>query len=109
LRYELYIAVLCSHRFLLPASTCREKGVKLRTFLSGVPLVLARIMYPLKDRRAGTYYNFWHVKTGLDHDVGHSRRLYVVPPYATRRSLRCSRRAFGVFRMPILPWVVRQA
>src|SRR5262249_46266367 len=39
------------------------KSWQLRTFLPGVPLVLARIMYPLKDRRADTYYNFWHTET----------------------------------------------
>jgi hypothetical protein len=39
--------------------------MELRTFLPGVPLVLARIMCPLKDRRAGTYYNFGMQKQAL--------------------------------------------
>jgi hypothetical protein len=35
--------------------------------------------------------------SGLDHGVGHSKSLFVMPPYATLRSLRCSREGLRCF------------
>jgi hypothetical protein len=35
--------------------------------------------------------------SGLDHGVGHPKSLFVMPPYATLRSLRCSREGLRCF------------
>jgi hypothetical protein len=38
-----------------------------------------------------------HHYQSLDHGIGHPRSLYVRPPYAPLRALRCSRESLGGF------------